>query len=274
MGTPDPGGPQFNSNITARLVEWLSRPWWPAIGVFLGAALTLLAYFHDAGRTATINCPVKGSSNSVTCTIGTPTTSKQSSPPTINPGGNNAGSGSSPQSTKPSPETIQSGAWSDTQPNISANGLTSVSCPSSSFCMAVDSGGNVFTESDAAWSAGSQLDGGSGLTSVSCASMSFCAAITSGDTANIYSDGSWSSSTLTGADGNSANLTAVSCPRADYCIATGDLDAYTYSGQNWSRGQLIQSANDFTSVSCPTPSFCMAVDSGGDAYSYIPIPRR
>ena len=81
-------------------------------------------------------------------------------------------------------------------------------------------------------------------------------------------NGRWSASTLVAADGNPANLTAVSCPVSAYCLATGDWDSYTYSAGSWAGGHLLQNSNYFTSISCPVPGFCMSTDSGGNVYAY------
>ena len=55
--------------------------------------------------------------------------------------------------------------------------LSSVSCPSPSFCAAVDYEGNALTYDGTSWSVPSQVDPGGGLDSVTCPSPSFCAAV-------------------------------------------------------------------------------------------------
>jgi hypothetical protein len=58
--------------------------------------------------------------------------------------------------------------------------LASVSCPSSSFCVAVDWDGNALTWNGSSWSAPVSIDpNGGGFNSVSCASSSFCVAVDS-----------------------------------------------------------------------------------------------
>ena len=86
--------------------------------------------------------------------------------------------------------TLQAGSagpsWS--QPAlIDANGggLTSVSCPSSSFCVAVG-GGDALTWNGTSWSQPVPIDpNGYGHTSVSCPSSSFCVAVDSNGNAVI-----------------------------------------------------------------------------------------
>jgi Cutinase len=150
---------------------------------------------------------------------------------------------------------------------IDAAGFTGVSCPTDSYCLAVDSDGNAYTYSRGTWSGPADVADGNGLAGISCASPGFCAAVTSGATVYVDSGGTWTSSQLAGADGNPANLTAVSCPASGYCVATGDWDSYTFSHGTWAKGVLIQDTNTFTSISCPSTSFCTAADSGGNVYS-------
>jgi hypothetical protein len=179
----------------------------------------------------------------------------------------NAQSSSAPPQISSSP--AQASGWSAAQPIDANNGFASVSCPTSSFCVAVDSAGNAYTFSGASWSAGRQVDSsGNGLNAVSCASSSFCAATDSGPDAFIYSNGRWSSTSLVGSGGNRATLTSVSCPAVGFCVATGLNDAYTYSGGKWSAGRPVQINNQLTSISCATSSFCAAVDDGGYVYTY------
>ena len=67
-----------------------------------------------------------------------------------------------------------------TEPPLSgtdASGLTSVSCPTTTFCRAVDSLGRVFGWNGTAWSAGTLIDNGHALTSVSCPTVSYCVAV-------------------------------------------------------------------------------------------------
>jgi serine/threonine protein kinase len=158
--------------------------------------------------------------------------------------------------------------WSAGQQVDADGAFVSVSCASADFCMAADSGGNIYTYSDGAWSQPRQLDSG-GLTSVSCPTSGFCVATSNSNNVYTYTDGTWSPpSQLVGADGNPANLTWVSCPAAGLCMATGDWDTYTYSGGRWAQGHLVQDANTLVSVSCASADFCMAADSGGNIYTY------
>jgi hypothetical protein len=160
------------------------------------------------------------------------------------------------------------GRWSRPGNIAGGNGLNSVSCPTTSFCLAIDTGGDVYSYVRGTWSAPRQIDSSASLIQVSCATTSFCAAITSGATAYIDSNGTWSASQLTGTGDNPANLTAVSCPVAGFCLATGEYDAYTYSAGTWSTGVQVQDTNVFTAIACHTSGFCVAADDDGQVYTY------
>jgi hypothetical protein len=67
-----------------------------------------------------------------------------------------------------------------TEPPLSgtnASGLTGVSCPTTTFCAAVDSIGRVFTFNGLKWNAGTLIDNGHALTAVSCPTSTSCVAV-------------------------------------------------------------------------------------------------
>ena len=90
------------------------------------------------------------------------------------------------------------GTWSSRQMIDQGAGgfavvLTSVSCPSASFCVAVDNAGNALTYNGSSWSSPSNIDGSSSINSVSCPSASFCIAVDNAGNALTYNGSSWSS---------------------------------------------------------------------------------
>jgi hypothetical protein len=159
------------------------------------------------------------------------------------------------------------GKWSTGQQVQDTNDFTAISCHTSSFRVATDSGGNVYTYSSGAWSAPRSLGNGGYLSSVSCATTKFCVVATNGTVAYIWTGRTWSSYQLTAADDNTANLTAVSCPAAGFCWATGDFDGYLYLA-GWAKGVVIEDISTNTSISCPVRSFCVATDTDGNVYTY------
>jgi hypothetical protein len=67
-----------------------------------------------------------------------------------------------------------------TEPPLSGTdvaGLTGVSCPTPTFCRAVDSTGRVFGFDGVHWSSGTVIDRGHALSSVSCPTITYCVAV-------------------------------------------------------------------------------------------------
>ena len=85
-----------------------------------------------------------------------------------------------------------SGSWSSAHNVDSTNKLSSVSCPTASFCAAVDQQGNTLTYNGTSWSAPTNVDS-SPMDSVSCPTPSFCTALDFSGRALTY-NGGWSSS--------------------------------------------------------------------------------
>src|SRR5579863_6146070 len=81
--------------------------------------------------------------------------------------------------------TALAASWTAPGTIDGTNSLKSISCPTASFCAAVDSTGHVVTHQGTSWSTVTQPDT-STLNSVSCTSASFCVAVDSGDFAVIY----------------------------------------------------------------------------------------
>jgi uncharacterized Fe-S cluster protein YjdI len=145
--------------------------------------------------------------------------------------------------------------------------LWSVSCPTASFCAAVDRFGGALTYNGTSWSPPDQIDPGHWLYSVSCATASFCVAVDFGGNFLTYNGTSWSSPVAVDAQ---YGLSSVSCATASFCVAVdGNGNFLTYNGTSWSSPDEIDpSAGSVVSVSCPTASFCAAVDDAGNIFTY------
>lgn len=174
---------------------------------------------------------------------------------------------------------LASGGWSGLRRVDQPFKLYAVSCPSTSFCMATDEGGDALTFNGSSWSAPTVIDSevfrGSpvryGLVSVSCPSSSFCAAVDE-RRALTYNGSSWSAPTELG------HLTSVSCASSSFCVAVGSLgngaaasnytsETWTYNGSSWSAPVSLGSGPFVGTVSCPKVSFCAAV-SEDNALTY------
>jgi uncharacterized Fe-S cluster protein YjdI len=135
--------------------------------------------------------------------------------------GLNWGSSKSNQTSPASTNSSQTGPLAWSQPSsidASGGGLNAVSCPSSSFCVAVDGNGNALTFNGSKWSQPSSIDAsGGGLIAVSCPSSSFCVAVDSNANALTFNGCKWSQSSSIDAKGGGLN--AVSCPSSSFCVA-------------------------------------------------------
>jgi hypothetical protein len=150
--------------------------------------------------------------------------------------------------------------------------LSSVSCPTTTFCAAVDQTGTAFTWNGKAWAKGVAIDSAAAsnqnnvLDSVSCASPSFCMA--GDDLSDVYRyDGtSWSAADQLNPSETSPSLTfSVSCPTTSFCMAVdgSNANAYTFNGSSWSQPQVIDpdtlDALVNAELSCASAQFCEAV---------------
>ncbi len=192
-------------------------------------------------------------------------------------------------------------AWSvarvDDASNGSENthGLSGVSCPTVSLCVAVDVAGNVITSTDPAGGARAwtvthvddALDyecwkyGGTGpgcqpaLVAVSCPALSLCVAVD--DSGNVISSSNptggalaWSGGALPGAGYPIADaFHGLSCPSAFLCVAVDfaqSVETWNASQRGHSRTDAVISSNAFVGVSCRSDSLCFAFDSAGNLY--------
>jgi hypothetical protein len=163
------------------------------------------------------------------------------------------------------------------------SGVNAISCPTASFCAAVDSSGDEISSADpgggpSAWSGAAIDPDQSSMNGISCPSRSLCVAadgyggrvITSTDPADA--PGAWISTTLAPL----ADVTAVSCASASFCVALGNPDVYTTTDPTGGASKWVPTPVDMnssmTGVSCPSASFCIGVDSAGNAF--VGTPRR
>jgi hypothetical protein len=131
-------------------------------------------------------------------------------------------------------------------PAGTAGALASISCPTTTMCMAVgQQGATPITALAARW------------------------------------DGqSWTTSPLAAPDPKtySASLTGVSCASATSCLATGTMSTDTrsvfaeaWAGQGWTLTDLPGAVTRIDAVSCPGPASCTAIGQGGQIPSIGPM---
>ena len=177
-------------------------------------------------------------------------------------------------------------------------GLTGISCPSASLCVAVDLKGDVVASTDptggaSAWHvahvdtegvACSEVYGCYGISAVSCASPSLCVAVDEAGNAVTSTNPTGGSSAwhvahvdpgdLCTPSSGCHGLSGVSCPSRSLCVAA-DVEGSVLTSTNptggaraWTTATVqgnIPGIFDTVGVSCPSPSFCLAVNGGGSA---------
>ena len=165
----------------------------------------------------------------------------------------------------PSAVASNSGTWSAPVNIDGSDFLSSVSCTSSSFCVAVDASGNALIWDGIAWSAPVNIDGSNDLASVSCSSSSFCVAVDHSDNALTWDGTSWSAPLAI-----DAGLYSVSCSSSSFCVAVNAGSEVTWDGTSWSAPLEIDSGGGgIYSVSCSSSSsFCVALDELGNALTW------
>jgi hypothetical protein len=144
----------------------------------------------------------------------------------------------------------------------SGEGVTSVSCVSSSFCVAVDKAGNALTYRGSAWSAPQAVDpDGQGLESVSCSSVTFCAADDNAGNVLTYRGSDWSAPQRVATE-QFLGSSQVSCASASFCLlVTNAHNTVTYNGTTWATSKY-DLGHAPSAVACPSSSFCVGVING------------
>lgn len=154
-----------------------------------------------------------------------------------------------------------------------AGKVASVSCPSASYCAAVDGNGNIMSYNGAAWSTAQTSE--DQLKSVSCASDSYCAAVgynESGGDIFSYNGEAWSPPESLDPG---YKLHSISCPTTTFCEVGAAVNVFTVDGTAESGPEAIDQSNNETnesgyglpSMSCPSATFCATVDGSGNAFT-------
>ena|GEM_PF-729541 len=147
----------------------------------------------------------------------------------------------------------------------SGHSLNSVSCPEVNFCVTVDNNGSAFFYNGSSWVGPFTVNSGADLVSVSCTAMFFCAAVEAGGNTWIYNGSHWTEFVST--DGNST--ASISCASSSFCVAVDTVaDYYIYNGSSLSSPNPTGGSYGFNSISCPSTTYCAAVDFGGDILSF------
>ena len=156
-------------------------------------------------------------------------------------------------------------SWSAPQELSSSTGLTSVTCPTASYCLATtENGYDYYTLTDGSWS-GPQ----SGIVGyvASCWAAGSCGALGSDGDAYLLTSGNWAYHPTGLRPGGFT--TAVSCPTATFCAATdqtGSVAIYNGSGWKVQTPPITPPGVGLVAISCTSAKFCMAADDDGGEY--------
>ena len=180
---------------------------------------------------------------------------------------------------------VPAGAASSAQLIDPGHSITGISCPTSTWCMAVDDAGNIMNFANGIWSAPQLVDTGADVQvgqgefdGVSCPTTAFCLAVSYDNGVSYYTNGTWSATAFTSL--GTTDFSGVSCQSSTYCLASSLHADGTYEylgGTTWNslpEPVMPGTEQSTTPVSCPeaAPSagpWCMVVDTDNNySFSY------
>lgn len=171
-------------------------------------------------------------------------------------------------------------AWSTPQSVDPGGSLTSISCPSTALCAAVDRTGHVVATATPAvggapWSSPAAIDEPpAAIAAISCPSAGLCVAVDAAGHALTSANptggaAAWSRRTIDESPSHEpVALTGVSCPTTALCVAVdaaGNVLVSTSPTTGSWKAFDVAGSNALQAVSCVGPSLCVAVDRAGDA---------
>jgi hypothetical protein len=157
----------------------------------------------------------------------------------------------------------------------------SISCPTATFCLAVDWSGAYLVYNGKTWSSPKSVSTlADAVDSVSCLSATFCMAVDASDRNGlggnvfVFNGRSW---TWVAQDG--LPLSSVSCTSTTYCEmlsygSDGSVYSAFWNGTNVYNTQALDTYQGFGTapgqgeLSCASRNFCVAVDQLGNAFTY------
>jgi hypothetical protein len=168
--------------------------------------------------------------------------------------------------TAPAPSPL---TWSAPEGIGDGSAVQAVSCPSSSFCAAANSDGDVLTSTDpaggpATWQATSLATGSIGLTTITCPTETFCATTDDNGDVLVSTDptggpSAWTATNIVNPDGD--GIEGLTCPSTTLCVAVDSLGNVITStdptGGVWSTAAV--STGTLDTVACAGTGLCLAL---------------
>ncbi len=169
---------------------------------------------------------------------------------------------------RPAQAFVYSGAgWKSRALLPGLDGVVEVSCTSATYCMALDSAGDIAVFDGTAWSSSKPVRRLSGRVSLSCARPSFCAVVNADGIAWTYDRGQWAHPVRLG-----FRHVLLTCASEQFCMAE---DSYQgtyaiYNGSQWfTSDQKIRSDDGrVTALACPGNRECVALTTTHHVLSY------
>jgi len=157
--------------------------------------------------------------------------------------------------------------------DVPGGSFSSVACPTTARCVAVDTFGREVTYDPTAPAdtAPYVLDSGQSYAAVACPGTAECVAVTTGGRVVTFDP-------LAPANATPRSLAAptvrgLSCPSTTQCTLVDDAGrelTFDPTGSDSPAAVTIDSGKQFWGVSCPSASQCTAVDNGGRAVTFDP----
>jgi len=131
----------------------------------------------------------------------------------------------------------------------------------------VDDEGDTATYDDTSWTAGPSVE----ADSVSCATSTNCVAVEAAGDAVYFDGSSWSTPQPfdVNGGGQSDDPNGVTCASTEFCVAVdGTGQALVYDGTAWSPAvQIAPTQASLGEVSCPTLTFCATLGTDNEVFA-------
>jgi hypothetical protein len=163
--------------------------------------------------------------------------------------------------------------WTVSYTNSGLTALTSIACPSTTTCYALDATSVAVTVNDGTSWSPATVNASSILDAIACPSASECYAAgeSNGSGAVFYSTntgGTWASVPGASSFASVTNVLAIACPSALICYAVGSSDTGTAvvevtgnGGSTWTSDTLPVGLLGMTAVTCTSTTACYAAGS-------------
>ena len=152
-------------------------------------------------------------------------------------------------------------SWSASATFDGGGSADGVSCPSTTFCVATDTGGQVFTFNGSSWTDGPTLAmpglGSGNAPDISCTSSTFCVAVDTSGHMSTFDGIGWTTPVSIGG----AGLTVGCAPATRTCLAVdGSGHTYVHAGNAWTGPTALDAGNGVTGTACASTALCLVID--------------